>query len=98
VGEERCFRCDRLLFPGRRRYVVTIRIAVDPDEELPDTFYVDGGLKGIFRSSDADEVDLPGEESNAEMSFTLCPPCRHEFGANPLSLDFAGGRRPAYLH
>lgn len=98
MGEDRCFKCDRLLFPGKPRYIVTIRIIADKDKEGESPLYVDRGFRSIFRSSDADDALLPDENGNSEMTFTLCATCRRDFADNPLALDFSGMRRPAYLH
>ncbi len=98
MNENRCFKCDRLLFGGQKRYFVTIRITADPDSLTDDTFLVDGDVRGVFRNSNGDIGILSPEDSDLDLAFTLCSSCRRDFGDNPLSLDFQTARRVALLH
>ena len=95
--EERCYKCDRIIFPGQRKYLVSVRITPDPDSEASATL-LEPGVEAVFCSSDTGFCLLPGEDDTVNMAFTLCARCRRHYGENPLATAVAARLRPALLH
>ncbi len=95
--EDRCHKCDLVLFPGQRKYVVRVRISADPDNPVSPSRYMDGALRGVFRYS-------PGDPSGAELdepverAFVLCERCRRHYEDNPLAASLSPERAPSLLH
>lgn len=96
--DHRCHKCDRVLFPGLRRYLVRVQIASDPDNACVDSGWPEATRLGEGGGAGPRWGGARGDDLDVEMAFVLCERCRRDFADNPLSASLSSARRPSYLH
>ncbi|MBE9537188.1 MAG: hypothetical protein IMF07_08415 [Proteobacteria bacterium] len=99
MNSQHCCKCGKYLPEGSARYIVSIRLFADFDDNIEISEGSEGDQDSIeYLLQCLEGFDDKEAESytNDEMAFLLCRPCRNRFGRNPLNkpgCDIKSGER-----
>jgi len=81
-----CDRCGDFIPEGTLRYTVHVQIISDADDIMlcdGDEMPVD--MRVFCKSGDVADVCDMGDDDYQELTFTLCPKCKHHFMHDPFN-------------